>query len=109
MFKPNNNNSDILERFRIKAHMRRYVKDPFEIDEQLMIEGVAQLKGMDFSHSDPSELVAADMTLKSYFNGLYKLDELTDEGSVLVKQERFRRKHGDSGALHLRVLRSRLN
>ena len=109
MFKPNKNNSDILERFRIKAHMRRYVKDPFEIDEQLMVEGVAQLKGMEFSHSDPSELVAADMTLKSYFKGVYKLDDLTDEGSVLIKQERFRRKHGETGAFHLRVLRNRLN
>ena len=109
MFKPNNNNSDILERFRIKAHMRRYVKDPFEIDEQLMTEGVSQLRGMDFTHSDPSELVAADMTLKSYFSGLYRMDDLTDEGSVLVKQERFRRKHSETGAFHLRVLRSRLN
>ena len=109
MFKPNNNNSDILERFRIKAHMRRYVKDPFEIDEQLMVEGVSQLRGMDFTHSDPSELVAADMTLKSYFMGIYKLYELTDEGTVLVKQERFRRKYNGSVPLHLRVLRGRVN
>ena len=105
MFNPNNKQSDILERFRIKAHMRRYVRDPFTIEEQLMADAATRLKGMEFRHSDPSELIAAEITLQSYNSGFYRLEELTEEGEILVKQERFRRKLGNARALGLRILR----
>lgn len=108
MFTPNNRQSDILERFRIKAHMRRYVQDPFEVDENLMLEGIDAIKGLEIGDRDPAHLVAARITLKAFETGYYRREHLTEEGNQLVSEERFRRSVSDTRSAIKRHIRMTL-
>ena len=83
--------NNVLEEFRLKAHMRSFVRDPFEIDKHLLEDAVAKLKKLPFQHKDPTSTVAIDLLVESYRRGYYKYEDLTIEGCKLVKLCKYRR------------------
>jgi hypothetical protein len=91
MFNPYTKQSDALERFRIKAHLRSYVKDPIIIDEQLLMEAVAKLKKLPYGFKDPADTVAIELVLDAYHLGYFKYEDLTDSGCRLVRHNKHRR------------------
>ena len=90
MFNSNKKQNNVLEKFRIKAHLRSYIKDPIIIDESLLSEAVQQLKKLPHNDSDPSEVVAIDLVLEAYRLGHFKYRDLTEKGYQLVSSSKYR-------------------
>lgn len=93
MFNPYKKQNDVLERFRIKAHLRSYVKDPIVINETLLQEAVERLKKLPYQYNDPTDSVAIELVLEAYRSGYFKYEDLTDEGCKLVRLSKHRRHH----------------
>ena len=91
MFNPYKKQNDVLERFRIKAHLRSYAKDPIIIEENLMCDAVEKLKKLPYEHKDPSNAVAIELVQKAYCAGFFRYEDLTDNGCKLVRQSKYRR------------------
>lgn len=96
MFNPNKKQNNVLEEFRIKAHMRSYVKDPIIIDKDLMQEAVEKLKRLPFETRDPTDKVARELLIEAYRRGFFRNDDLTQDGYKLIKQCKHRRHHQTS-------------
>ena len=110
MFNPYKKQSDVLEKFRITAHLRSYVKDPIVVNETLMEEAVEKLKKLPYEDKDPSDQVAIELVIDSYRLGYFKYDDLTESGIELVRYGRYRR-HNHQAAIrphNSTVLRNRL-
>jgi len=90
MFNANKKQNDVLEKFRIKAHLRSYVKDPIIIDESLLTEAVQQLKMLPNEDTDPTQAVAIELVLEAYRLGYFKHRDLTDTGYELVSHSKYR-------------------
>jgi len=82
--------SDILEKFRIKAHLRSYVKDPIIIDKTLLQEAISKLKKLPYECNDPTDSVAKELVLEAYRLGHFRYEDLTDAGCQLARQEKYR-------------------
>ena len=82
--------SDILEKFRIKAHLRSYVKDPIIIDKTLLQAAISKLKKLPYDYMDPTDLVAKELMLEAYRLGLFRYEDLTDTGCHLARQGKYR-------------------
>jgi hypothetical protein len=93
MFNQYNKQSDALEKFRIKAHLRSYVKDPISIDERLLIEAVIRLKTLPYKSKDPADTVAIELLQNGYQSGCFNYEDLTDDGCKLVRHNKYRRHH----------------
>jgi len=91
MFNPYKKQNDVLEEFRIKAHLRSYVKDPIVIDEALLQEAVERLKKIPYDHKDPAGSVATGLVLEAYLSGFFRYEDLTDLGYELVRISKHRR------------------
>jgi hypothetical protein len=91
MFKAYTKQSNALERFRVKAHLRTYIKDPILVDEKLMMKAVQKLKKMPYDLKDPAGTVAIELVIDAYRLGFYKYENLTDSGHLLVQRSRNRR------------------
>ena len=91
MFDSYKKQNDVLEKFRIKAHLRSYVKDPIVINETLLQEAVEKLKKLPYQKNDPTDSVARDLVLEAYRSGYFKYDDLTDDGCKLVRLSKYRR------------------
>jgi hypothetical protein len=91
MFNQYTKQSDALERFRVKAHLRTYVKDPVIIDEQLLLEAVKKLKKLPYTNKDPADTVAIELLMEAYRLGFMKYENLTDSGHMLVQSSKKRR------------------
>lgn len=93
MYITNKKQNNILEKFRIKAHLRRYLKDPIIIDESLLSKAVIELKKLPYIDKDPSESVAINLLLEAYRLGYYKHQDLTECGYEMVTHSKFRGHH----------------
>lgn len=91
MFNPYRKQSDILEKFRIKAHLRSYVKDPIILNETLLQNAVDELKKIPYEYKDPTDAIAIELLLESYRAGFLKREELTEAGFKLVRISKYRR------------------
>lgn len=109
MFKPHKLQSNALEIFRIKAHLRSYVKDPDITDEHLLQSAVAKLKKIPYDHKDPTDIVAKELVLYAYQQGYFKYEDLTHPGYIMVQHEKFRR-HSliNDLAYQIYILRNRI-
>lgn len=99
LFKEQN---DVLEKFRIKAHLRSYVKDPIVVDNKLLREAITQLKKLPYEAKDPSDSIARELVLKAYRLGYFKYNDLTDDGCKLVRRKKYRR-HQQQQTAHKKV------
>ena len=109
MFKPYKLQSNALEIFRIKAHLRSYVKDPDTIDEDLLHNAVAKLKKLPYEHKDPTDIVAKELVLDAYHLGYFKYEDLTHPGYIMVQHEKFRRHPLTSDVTHqISMLKNRM-
>jgi len=109
MFNANKKQNDILEKFRIKAHLRSYVKDPIVINETLLQEAVEKLKKLPYQQNDPTDSIAIELVLEAYRSGYFKYEDLTDTGCKLVRLSKHRR-HAQSPsnrAAQTQLLRNR--
>jgi hypothetical protein len=93
MFNPYRKQSDVLEKFRIKAHLRSYLKDPIILNEELLQDAVDELKKIPYDTKDPTDVVAIDLLLASYRAGYVRMEDLTDDGYKLVSIGKHRRHH----------------
>lgn len=91
MFNPYKKQNDVLEKFRIKAHLRSYVKDPIIIEENLMRDAVEKLKRLPYEHKDPTDSVAIELVQKAYRAGFFRYEDLTDTGCKLIRLSKYRR------------------
>ena len=91
MLKPYELQNNALEKFRIKAHLRSYVKDPDSIDENLLQNAVTELKKLPYEHKDPTDSIAKKLVLDGYHLGFFKYGDLTQPGCLLVKHKKYRR------------------
>ena len=91
MFNPYKKQNDVLEKFRIKAHLRSYVKDPIIIDETLLSNAVDQLKRLPYENKDPANTVAMELVQQAYRSGFFRYEDLTDTGCNLVRISKHRR------------------
>jgi len=91
MFNPYKKQDDALERFRIRAHLRSYVKDPVDIDETLLLDAVEKLKRLPYEHKDPTDAVVIELVQQAYRSGSFTYKNLTDAGCKLVRQSKHRR------------------
>ena len=91
MFNPYKKQNDVLEKFRIKAHLRSYVKDPVDIDETLLLDAVEKLKRLPYEHKDPTDSVAIELVQHAYRSGFFAYENLTDAGCKLVRRSKHRR------------------
>ena len=110
MFNPYKKESNALEKFRITAHLRSYVKDPVVVNEALMDEAVEKLKKLPYEDKDPTDPVAIELVIDSYRLGYFKYDDLTEDGIELVRYGKYRR-HNHQPVIrpnHDPVLRNRL-
>jgi hypothetical protein len=105
MFNPNSKQNDILEKFRIKAHLRTYIKDPIMLDEELLNEAVQQLKKLPYIDKDPSGKIAVDLVLEAYRLGHFKHSDLTEEGYQLVSHRKYR---GHQQMVNIRLLNAQI-
>ncbi|HEB81563.1 MAG TPA: hypothetical protein ENJ11_01740 [Gammaproteobacteria bacterium] len=94
MFNAYKKQSNALETFRIKAHLRSYVKDPVIVDDDLMQEAVEKLKKLPYERRDPAGNIAIELLLDGYRRGHFHYEDLTEEGSRLVRDRKYRRHHG---------------
>ena len=86
-FKRQNN---ILEKFRIKAHLRSYLKDPIIIDKTLMDEAISKLKKLPYESKDPADSIATELTLEAYRLGYFRYNNLTDAGREITRKSKYR-------------------
>lgn len=93
MFNTYKKESDVLEKFRIKAHLRSYVKDPVIVDNRLLQEGVDKLKKLPYENRDPAANIAVELLLDGYRRGHFQYEDLTTEGCSLVRHRKYRRHH----------------
>ncbi len=93
MLNPYKRQSDILEKFRIKAHLRSYIKDPIILNEALLQNAVEELKKMPYEYKDPTDAIAIELFLESYRAGFLKREDLTEDGCKLVRISKYRRHH----------------
>jgi hypothetical protein len=109
MFNSYKKQNDVLEIFRIKAHLRSYVKDPIVINETLLHEAVEKLKKLPYQKNDPTDSVARELVLEAYRSGYFKYDDLTDEGCKLVRLSKHRRhmQISSNRTPHTQLLRNR--
>jgi hypothetical protein len=91
MFKPYKLQTNALEIFRIKAHLRSYVKDPDSIDKNLLQNAAIELTKLPYKHKDPTDSIAKKMVLDAYHMGFLKYEDLTHPGCLMVKHEKYRR------------------
>ena len=89
MFNPYKKNSDILEKFRIKAHLRSYVKDPIIIDEKLLMAAVYKLKKLPYKDRDPTDSIAMELVVNAYCQGHFCYKDLTETGCHLVRYGKY--------------------
>ena len=82
--------NNILEKFRIKAHLRSYLKDPIIIDKTLMDEAIAKLKKLPYESKDPADTIATELTLEAYRLGYFGYDDLTDTGREIARKSKYR-------------------
>ncbi len=108
MFNPHKKQNDVLEKFRIKAHLRSYVKDPIIIEESLMRDAVEKLKRLPYEHKDPSEAIAVELVKKAFCAGFFRYEDLTDSGCKLVRQNKYRRHlhHSGKSTVHNHLYRT---
>ena len=85
MLNPHKKEHDTLEKFRIKAHLRSYVKDPIVVDKRLLDTAVNKLKDLPYEEKDPSDRVAIQLVRESYILGYFTKDDLTESGVELVR------------------------
>ena len=85
MFNSYKQQNDVLEKFRIKAHLRSYVKDPIVINEKLLQDAVEKLKKLPYQRNDPTDSVAIELVLEAYRMGYFKYEDLTEVGCRLVR------------------------
>ena len=109
MFNSYEKQNDVLEKFRIKAHLRSYVKDPIVINETLLQEAVEKLKKLPYQHNDPTDSVVRELVVEAYRAGFFRHDELTDSGYELVRISKYRRhpQPASNRALQTQSLRNR--
>jgi hypothetical protein len=93
MFNPNKKQNDVLEKFRIKAHLRSYVKDPIVIDDTLLQDAVEKLKKLPYQQNDPTDLVVIELVREAYRTGNFKDEDLTEDGCTLVRLSKHERQH----------------
>ncbi len=91
MFNPYKKQNDVLEKFRIKAHLRSYVKDPIVIDQTLLQNAVEKLKKLPYKHNDPTDAVVIELVRDAYRSGFFGYENLTDTGCKLVRLSKHRR------------------
>jgi len=91
MFNPYKKQNDVLEKFRIKAHLRSYVKDPIFIEETLLRDAVEKLKKLPYEHKDPSDSIAVELVQRAYRSGCFRYEDLTDIGCKVVRNNKHRR------------------
>ncbi len=96
MFYPYKTQNNVLEKFRIKAHLRSYVKDPIVIDETLLKNAADKLKKLPYKRNDPTDTIAIKLVLDAYRSGYFKYEDLTDVGCKLVRLSKHRRRHSFS-------------
>ena len=109
MFHPFRNQNDTLEKFRIKAHLRSYVKDPIFIDNYLLQAAVIKLKKIPYDYSDPTDSVAMELVLDAYRLGYFNYDDLTDDGCDLVRHGKYRRHPlNNDSSRQMQIMRNRL-
>ena len=82
--------SDTLEKFRIKAHLRSYVKDPIIINKTLLEEAISKLKKLPYDCKDPTDSVAQELLLEAFRLGHLRYEHLTDTGCQLARQGKYR-------------------
>ncbi len=85
--------NDALVEFRIKAHLRSYLKDPLNIDDDLMQDAIEKLKKIPYEDKDPTDSVVVELILDAYRMGALKYNDLTMEGCRLVRNSKHRRHH----------------
>jgi len=73
MFNPYKKQNDVLEKFRIKAHLRSDVKDPVVIDKTLLQDAVERLKKLPYKHKDPTDAIAIELVRDAYRSGFFGL------------------------------------
>lgn len=93
MFNPYRKQNNVLEKFRIKAHLRSYVKDPIIIDKTLLQDAVDKLKKLPYKHNDPTDSIAIELVLEAYRSGFFRYEDLTEIGCKLVRRGKHRRHH----------------
>ena len=93
MFNPYKKQNNVLEKFRIKAHLRSYVKDPIVVNETLLQNAVEKLKRLPYQYNDPTDSVAVELVLDAYRSGFFRYEDLTDDGCTLVRLSKHRRHH----------------
>lgn len=93
MFNPNKKQNNVLEKFRIKAHLRSYVKDPVVIDEALLQDAVERLKKLPYRQNDPTDSVVIKLVREAYRTGNIKDHDLTEDGCTLVRLSKHGRQH----------------
>ena len=110
MFKSYKLQSNALEIFRIKAHLRSYIKEPDNLDDNLLQNAVDKLKKLPYEHKDPTDLIAKELVLEAYHLGYYKYEDLTHQGCLMVKHEKYRRHpHTNKRTHQIYLLRNRYN
>ncbi len=88
------NNNDVLEEFRIKAHLRSYVKDPIMVNENLLQAAIVKLKKLPYDEADPSGAIAKKLVRNAIKSGYYNKADLTELGCTLLKPKKSnKRKH----------------
>ena len=107
MFNQYNKQSDVLEKFRIHAHLRSYVKEPIIIDETLLQEAVIKLKKLPYVYKDPTDSVAIELVIEAYRLGYFKYKDLTDTGYKLVRHGKHRRQPVNASSHKIQLLRNR--
>ncbi|MBE9559948.1 MAG: hypothetical protein IMF15_04125 [Proteobacteria bacterium] len=93
MFNPYRKQSDALEKFRITAHLRSYLKDPIILNDALLQDAVDELKKIPYDSKDPTDVIAIDFLLASYRAGYVRHEDLTEDGYKLVRAGKHRRHH----------------
>lgn len=91
MFSAYKKQDNILEKFRITAHLRSYVKDPIVVNDQLMDEAAEKLRKLPYIDKDPTDPVAIELVIDSYRLGYFNYDDLTEDGIELVRYGKYRR------------------
>ncbi len=109
MFKPNKLQNNALEIFRIKAHLRSYVKNPDIIDEYLLQNAVAKLKKLPYERKDPTDIIVKKLVLDAYHLGYLKYEDLTHPGYKMAQHEKFRRHPLTNDVTHqIYILKNRM-
>ena len=89
MFKSYQQKGDVLERFRIKAHLRSYVKDPIIIDTALLKKATTALKKLPYDDKDPTDAVAIKLVLEAYRLGHFRVENMTDAGYEIINENKY--------------------